>query len=88
MEIGYPAWLENQSELYRVDGGDRLQARWELALNQVVQSGGLEAHIHAVQSVRSKKSRSLLRIPVRFIQTNKVSRSDRLIVVTENVIGV
>jgi predicted RecB family nuclease len=79
-ELGYPAWLDKQSELYRLDGGDRLEGRWELALNQVVQAGGLEAHIHAIQNVRSKKSRSLLSIPVRFIHTNRVSRSDKLIV--------
>ncbi len=55
-------------------------AKWRLAINFVAKTQNLESTIHAVERVSSEgKGKSAQFIPIRFIFTNKITKSDKLL---------
>jgi predicted RecB family nuclease len=75
-------WQTERNERYRHDAMKTLSADFELFLDQSVQSDNLKATIHAIQVVRSDKRRGESKIvPLHFVPSNKVTRSDRLLAV-------
>lgn len=56
-------------------------ASWHFALEQIIRSQNLEAHIHAVQRIPPEgMKQSCQVVPIRFVFSNKLSRSDKLMV--------
>ncbi|MDB6067826.1 MAG: transposase [Pedosphaera sp.] len=62
--------------------GDRLkEAKWRLATDVLAQTQNLESRLHALECVPSEgRGRSAQLIPIRFIFTNKLTRTDKLLV--------
>jgi predicted RecB family nuclease len=55
-------------------------AQWRLAVDFVLRTQDLEAHLHAVERIPSEgRGRPAQIIPIRFIFTNKLTRDDRLL---------
>ncbi len=77
----FATWLAQRDESYRRDAINMLSGDWELVLDKVVRSENLEAMIHAVQTVRADKKRHTKIVPLHFVPSNKVSRTDRLLAV-------
>lgn len=54
-------------------------ARWHLAVDQVIRAQHLEASIHAIQRMPPDRMEQFPPlVPIRFVHTNKLSRADRL----------
>ncbi len=63
----------------RIEPSHLKKARWQFALDQLFRSDDLEACIHAVQRTpRDGKPQTSEFTPIRFIRTNRLSRTNRI----------
>jgi predicted RecB family nuclease len=61
----------------QIEPGGFKKARWQLALDQVLDVGDLSANVHAIQRVSTKGEASEF-IPIRFVHLNKPSRANKM----------
>jgi predicted RecB family nuclease len=78
-ENTFVTWLAQWHESYRRDAINKLSVDWELVLDQVVQAENFEATIPAIQTVRADKKRGATVVPLHFVPSNKISRTNRLV---------
>ena len=66
-----------------LEPGQWENASWQFAAERTVQAQGREASIALVQRIFHRETGRSLLVPVRFVATNKLSASDKLMVAYE-----
>lgn len=77
-------WFENRKAEYLRAGIKRFQSTPGIVFDRAVAAPGFDTKIHAIQTVRLKGKNQL--VPLRFVNKNKLSRTDRLVVGFDGVV--